>query len=693
MIGCSFSSGSGGKVSRKDASISKASPSPLPRGVDVLILKSSASLNFFGWKGEKDLEAVGEALHRLGVKYAYISEEEMEGGNLPCKILILSNVRCMKKTTVEGIKKFVKSGGKVLATYMSGYRDERNLPWSDDNNFSLSDVYGVDFASWVSGYPHCEYIEIEGKKIQLGRNCAMLVNPHRGVEVIGKWINAKGGEEVYPSAIVFNRKSGVIYCGEDIFAPENSGSAQVLSLIGSLLNKLSPDIVRKNIKGDEGWIPPDFSVPKEILNSVKVGGRSIRVGIGSNLAKVWVYSKDGVIKGDALYKVEKSGEGAAQKRISKISLPTGFYQIRAVAVYGKPPYIALYNKKGTLLIRSYAPLSFLNEKGNPVVLLNIKKNGTYSYEMYRGVLVFSPNSKGNINIINALTMNEYLAGVVPCEMPAVYPLEALKAMAVVSRTFAISQIKSGKHAKDGFDVCNTVHCQVYGGVLKERVSTNKAVMNTSDLIITYRGKPAFTPFFAVCGGFCASSDSVWQNYIPYLKGGFDGKGKIDDLSNEAKFKDFIDNPPNCYCKGAGRFRWKKTFSKKRFGEMVEECIENTTGRYIRVGKVYSVKVLKRASDGRVQTLEVVTSEGVYDFHKDKIRWITSRGKISTAGLPSTFFYVIDEDNTITFKGGGWGHGVGMCQEGAKGMAEKGYNFENIIKHYYQGVKIEKIKTP
>jgi stage II sporulation protein D len=276
-------------------------------------------------------------------------------------------------------------------------------------------------------------------------------------------------------------------------------------------------------------------------------------------------------------------------------------------------------------------------------------------------------------------------------MPASYPNEALKAMAVIARTFSTNLKDTGKHKKDGFNVCDTIHCQVYGGVLNERESSNKAVSETSGIIATYNGKPAFTTFHAVCGGFGANVTSVWSGQpYSFLTGGFDGSGDFSkNLSKETDFKDFINSPPNCYCMKAGRFRWTEKYKKSELESCLSQSIKPLTGMgtgTMNIGKLQTVRITERTPDGRAQTMEVVTSTGTYKILKDKMRWITTGGKISTAGLPSTFFY-IEENQDITFKGGGWGHGVGLCQEGARGLAESGKNFEDIIKHYYKGVTL------
>lgn len=672
---------------------------------DVLLVKSKSSLEFFGWRGQREFEGAVDALNYLGVNFAIIEEKELQKEEIPCKILILPNTRCMKKESVEGIKKFVNNGGKLLATYMSGYRNQDNKKWhrGNKNNFILSDVYGVDFESWIQGAPRCEYIQtIDKKKIQLGRNQAMLVKPHPQTKVLAVWLlsdrtpQMNGGKTM--PAVTYNPVKGVIYCGEDLFAPTNSSSAEVLAYIGKLLEKLQPGVVTRKISGLEGWIPPTLEVPEEILNSVKPGGREITVGFKGSLEEATVNcpQRAEFTSGGKFYAVTKTTDGETyEKEIESFpASPDMLYKLRAVSVVGKTPYLAVYTRQGNLVARSYGGLKFKSVDEHKIVnLLQINPNGTYNFEVFRGYLEFFPGEKGKILVNNVLSMNEYLAGVVPSEMPATYPPEALKAMAVISRTFASKLIDQKKHAEDGYDVCNTIHCQVYKGVIQERVETNRAVSSTAGIVAVYNGQLAFTPFCAVCGGHTASSDSSWSNYLPYLAGVFDGPGKLEkDLSDEEQFRDFINDPPECYCEESGRFRWVKEYALEELTPMIEESVGKLTGRNrpIKIGKLYSIKINKRSADGRALEMVIVSSEGTYVVEKDKIRWITSGGKISTAGLPSTLFYVEkdEEKNTFRFVGGGWGHGVGMCQEGARRMAEEGKKFDQIIMHYYTGVNIE-----
>lgn len=727
-----------GCASRKEKTKSPSSSpvmqgkeSPSTRIYDVLIVKSPGSLKFFGWKGESDLKGAESALYRLGVDYAYVDESELVKNNIPCKILLLANTRCMNRDAIEGIKKFSKKGGKVFATYMSGYRDGNNRLPGKKNNFLLSDIYGVDFYQWVKNPSRCEYIlpTKTEKPIQLGRNQSMLVRPHKDTKTLARWLTFDKKPERADSAITYNKKTGTIYCGEDIFARENSESPEVLAYIGQLIEKLEPGIVKKKINPRKKVIKPDFSIPQEIVNAVKPAGDKILVGLNTRISSIYLLCEsESIITADSgLYAIKKTGDGEAyEKKANVISIKPGRkIYLMAVSVYGKPPYVNIYDSKKKLLARCYSKVSYsaVGEK-SPVKLIDLNSNGTYNFRSYRGEVQFIPEKSGKIRVMNLLTLDAYVAGVVPREVPASYPKEALRAMAVVARTFAESN--RGKHKKEGFDVCNTVHCQVYGGLMGERLSTSEAVADTSGEIITSNGKTVFTTFHSTCGGYGANVTSVWSGKSRHLIGGFDGPGKYDrDLSDEKTFREFIDKPPRCYCSKSGRFRWVENYSRAEMKRLLDESLGHFNGRgKMDIGKIYSMKIIQRAKDGRSQVMEIVTSQGTYHIKKDRMRWITSGGKIGTGGLPSTLFYLTQwergkgkrekgnertesrngkremgngkrekengrSESGFTFTGGGWGHGVGMCQEGARGMAESGKDYKEIIRHYYEDVEVER----
>ncbi|MCE1245706.1 MAG: SpoIID/LytB domain-containing protein [Firmicutes bacterium] len=663
---------------------------------DVILVKSPSSINFFGWKGASDFENAAVVLKKLGINFEIISDTDLGKKIPPCKIIVLANARCLNMGAMKNIREFSKNGGKVFATYMSGYRDQNNELPGKENNFIIADVYGVDFSQWVSNPTRCEYMQYGKNRVQLGRNQAMLVKPSEGSAVEAVWLKPDGSQETEGGlnlpAIVINKNRNCVYCSEDLFAPENSDSAVVLSIIAELFEKLEPGVVKAKINSADRSIKPEFVIPSEITDTVKPAGPVIRAWLGNQYPALYISCADDlVISSDNLEKIKKDNDGGVYTK-KTASIPVrknDLVYFMPVSVADKAPYINIYDSKNKLVARSVSMIRVKHKSGfSPIKLVDLNKNGTYSFSAYRGNLEFSPAGTGLMKIVNELTLDEYVAGVVPREVPSSYPDEALNAMAVVARTFAANSM--GRHKDEGADVCNTVHCQVYGGVMGEALSTDKAVTSTAGEMILSGGKPAFTTFHSTCGGYGADLDSAWGGTQPYLVGGFDGPGEYGrDLSDEKTFRDFIDNPPACYCSKSGRFRWTQTYNEKDLQKAFGESLGKTVGRgALDTGRIRNLTITKRAKDGRALNLEIICDAGVFNVEKDKMRWLTNGGKIGTGGLPSTLLYIKKDGDKFIIKGAGWGHGVGMCQEGAKGMALAGKKYREIILHYYPGTEIK-----
>lgn len=335
---------------------------------------------------------------------------------------------------------------------------------------------------------------------------------------------------------------------------------------------------------------------------------------------------------------------------------------------------------------------------------NLRLNG----KEYRGGMLFTNVSDTQMSVINILPTEEYLYGVVPGEMPSSWDEEALKAQAICARGFAISNYN--KHISQGFNVCATTNCQVYSGVGGEARSTTKAVDETYGEVVMYDGKPIESLFFSSSGGHTANAKNVWGTYISYLSG-------VED-SYEPE-----DSP---------RHSWSATLS---FGE-IEEALEKSN---IDVGSVESLSA-KSDETGRVYELTVKGSEGTHvlkrgstyspfvsygvisqkfsispilsgggnlyaksSLKSSKLASYTALGGNATVVTLGDSFtiksnkktenYTAGSTDGYTFTGGGWGHGVGLSQYGAKGMADAGFDYTEILNHYYPGTYVESLYQP
>ncbi|OGR87380.1 MAG: hypothetical protein A3A86_02300 [Elusimicrobia bacterium RIFCSPLOWO2_01_FULL_60_11] len=268
---------------------------------------------------------------------------------------------------------------------------------------------------------------------------------------------------------------------------------------------------------------------------------------------------------------------------------------------------------------------------------------------YRGALIIRKASKGGVHVIDDIELDDYVKGILPREAGAGWPSEALKSQAVASRTFALRSL--GRHASEGYDLCSTVHCQVFGGLESEDERTNRAVADTHNEILLYKGNPAGTFFFSNCGGRTLDPVDVWERSenVPYLR-----SIRCD------------------FCRSAPHHFWENTVSA-----------EDIAAALIRA-RIVVVPPLKsiRVSAGNVL---IRYGTGQVKLRAARFRAMLGANIIRSAHIDK----VKRSGGGFVFSGRGWGHGVGMCQEGAKGKAEKGAGYAKILKFYYPGAKLEK----
>ncbi len=318
---------------------------------------------------------------------------------------------------------------------------------------------------------------------------------------------------------------------------------------------------------------------------------------------------------------------------------------------------------------------------------------------YHGELEIRINDKGNLVVVNVIPAEDYLHGVLPGEMSASFPLEALKAQAIAARTFFLYNFDK-VHKNDPFDVCADVHCQVYVGSSSDK-KIARAIEETRGLVLMHNDELCTTPFSAVCGGHTEHSNNVWSDEsIPYLQGVFDIKGGSAnfDLSTENNARTWIESLPDVFCNVEKNgspsyanyakkfFRWQETFTRQE----LEQSIGNYTGKPF--GSLLDLKAKSRGVSGRIVELEVIGTTATITVSKElRIRKALSPKTLYSAcivfdkigaadGLPDSF----------VIKGAGWGHGVGMCQIGAALMAEKGVNAGDILRHYFKGTRIKQL---
>lgn len=330
----------------------------------------------------------------------------------------------------------------------------------------------------------------------------------------------------------------------------------------------------------------------------------------------------------------------------------------------------------------------------------IKYNGS----AYRGS--FSVLAKnGKVSVVNNVSEDDYLASLLGKEMSTSWPIEALKAQAVCARNYAFTI--EGKHKNDGFDICSSQHCQVYGGMKSEAESTRRAVEETRGVVVKYDDKIVPLYYFSCDGGYTEDSENVWINALGYLRGK----------------KDIHENP-----KYATRYDWSVTYTKEEI-----ENILNTKG--MGVGELRDIKIDSVSDNNGVLKLTFVGDKGEKTVTKTQTRTVLSlnsqayeieknsasptvREEIETMvhsvltedgvvevtnpqyvltengieKIPYSTVVIKEESDcyeSYTFNGHGWGHLVGMSQWGAYSMAMEGYSYEDILEFYFTDIEIVK----
>lgn len=331
-----------------------------------------------------------------------------------------------------------------------------------------------------------------------------------------------------------------------------------------------------------------------------------------------------------------------------------------------------FKKMNEVNIRQKDRTVYVNKKGKETttLIVAVKNNDPVivNGKRYRGNLIIQPHKAG-LTVINRLLIDEYLYGVVPEEMPASWNIEALKAQAVAARTFALYDKLDRKHTKEGFDVCATTDCQVYGGIDSETSATNKAINETKGKVIIYLHQPICSVFHAASGGKTDDSINVWNVNVPYLRA-------VDDKDEQSPYQNWTVSVTN---------------------ESLSRSIKNS---YSDIGTVKEIDFsgLKKdpAKASKPQVIKFIGSnKKSVELTKTQLR--------SLLNLKSSNFTIELEDNKkakndilkidkddkkLIFKGSGFGHRLGMSQWGAKSLADKGKNYQQILYHYYSDVNIK-----
>ncbi|MCX4244950.1 SpoIID/LytB domain-containing protein [Paraliomyxa miuraensis] len=305
---------------------------------------------------------------------------------------------------------------------------------------------------------------------------------------------------------------------------------------------------------------------------------------------------------------------------------------------------------------------------------------------YWGSVYVAVDRHGTLAVVNLVSETELLAGLVPAEIYASAPHHALRAQAVAARGQLVSKVGT-RHLDDPFLLCAHQHCQVYAGKGHEHPRTTKAVRDTAGRVLMRPGGSQLvdTVYSANCGGHSEDNDEVWPSPPdPQLRGRPDPllPARFSDGLRKGDLSAWLREPPRSYSlpeDDAGRqgYRWTATVDPAE--------IAGRQGVPADLGPIAAMEVLARGRSGRATTLRLRGSSGAYELHGEL------RIRRALGGLKSSMFLVEkDRDRYGRFQlvGGGHGHGVGLCQHGAMGMARQGKDVDEILAHYYQGSTLE-----
>lgn len=347
----------------------------------------------------------------------------------------------------------------------------------------------------------------------------------------------------------------------------------------------------------------------------------------------------------------------------------------------------------------FASFNKFDGSGIPKISAQPQGSGIISCDgkQYRGYIYIERCISGELLVINYVGTDDYVSSVLGKEMSYTWPKEALKAQAVCARNFVLCS--GSKHKEYGFDVCATTHCQVYGGVESEHENTRQATEETKGVLAKYKGEVVALYFFATSGGHTEDVENVWGSPFGYLRA----------------VPDTYENPDK-----ASKYSWTMTLTKS-------EAEQKLRAYGVNIGSLKNITVDKVTSSGRIILMTFHGTEGTYSANLAKCRTIlgtysqkftvipdASMFIITTGGSATGKLYACSADGVnevnsytvltgsgeklninlnsqgaskYTLNGNGYGHGVGMSQWGARGMAENGFTYDQILKHYFTDIEL------
>lgn len=347
--------------------------------------------------------------------------------------------------------------------------------------------------------------------------------------------------------------------------------------------------------------------------------------------------------------------------------------LRAVIVSGSGDRVERYSTDGLAVLNGLGKTDLLSTAGLPVVkgaggTASLSGGGGLNLvtladgagaKRYRGSLEFQVE-EGKLTAVNELNIEDYLRGVVPAEMPSAWPAEALKAQAVAARNYALQREQASRGRPYG--LTGDQYSQVYRGYDAETPATNRAVEETRGIVMISGGSLISAFFHSSSGGYTENCEDVWLNALTYIK---------------CKEDPFDQNDRH--------YNWQVRYTASQLAEQLKAA-------GYQFSEVEDIQEVARTSSGA--RVEKILVRGKGPSGEDLRAEISNADRVRIAlGLKSALFTLdkaYDKDKnlaSVTITGSGWGHGLGLSQWGAHGMASRGYKYNDILQYYYSGINI------
>lgn len=282
-------------------------------------------------------------------------------------------------------------------------------------------------------------------------------------------------------------------------------------------------------------------------------------------------------------------------------------------------------------------------------------DGTFTFgtRVYRGTFSSTPDGQ----VISTVGLEQYLYGVVPMESPHSWPQEALRAQAIVARTFALSRSNPNR----AYDVVASERDQAYGGLHAEYAESTQAVDATAGAVLRYNGALASVSYMSSCGGHTEDPADAWQGgrSLPYLRG-----------------------VACTYCDASPDWRWSRSIP-------LQNVTNAFTAQLAPLGTLQSVSVGETDGSGRAKSISFTGEAGSADVPGSDFRARLGASVVRSLLLRSIRLDTADPQAaaTLTIEGSGRGHGVGLCQWGARGLASQGRSARDIVNYYFPGIEL------